>query len=278
MKKLLKLGIDRNMLKTIAIIAMVIDHIGFYFAPNMSTGLYTVFRYIGRIAMPIFVYMLVQGFFYTKNFEKYITRIAVCAGITQIAIFILMYINIKYVPSYTAAKQVYLNLNILFTFMICLLALKLIHEKVIVEKWNVKQNMILKVIMMVTLFVITLFIPLDYGTEALIFSILLYFIERFKIQMYMEKSKQKVTVKNVALNLIGDKNIKNIYLGLILLSLSMITVYFNMRWSVLFSIVPIVFYNSEKGKCNNFVKYLYYIIFPLQHVLLYSIALLITLT
>lgn len=278
MKKLLKSGIDRNMLKTIAIIAMVIDHIGFYFVPNIPTVVYTLCRYVGRIAMPIFVYMLVQGFFYTKNFEKYITRIGICAAITQIAIFILEYLNIKYISNYTAATQVYRTLNILFTFMMCLISLKVIHEKIIIENWDNRKNVILKVIIIVVLFTITLFIPLDYGTEAILLSILLYFIERFKIQLFVAKSNPNMSLKNMAVKLVDDKKIKYIYLGLILLSLIMITVYFNMRWSVLFSIVPIAFYNSEKGKCNNFVKYLYYIIFPLQHVLLYSLALWITLT
>ena len=94
MKKILKSGINSNMLKTIAIIAMVIDHIGFYFINTIPSGVYTICRCIGRIAMPIFVYLLVQGFFHTKSFKKYITRIGIFALITQALITICMFINI----------------------------------------------------------------------------------------------------------------------------------------------------------------------------------------
>ena len=68
MKNIIKFGINSNMLKTIAVIAMVIDHIGFYFSPYLNHTLYIVCRIIGRIAMPIFTYLIVQGFFHTKNF------------------------------------------------------------------------------------------------------------------------------------------------------------------------------------------------------------------
>ena len=74
MISILKLGINSNMLKTIAIIAMVIDHIAFYFSPVLPNGIYVLSRALGRIAMPIFVYILVQGFFHTKNYKKYILR------------------------------------------------------------------------------------------------------------------------------------------------------------------------------------------------------------
>ena len=57
-------------LKVIALIAMLIDHIG-YFIPNTPEW----FRWIGRIAIPIFIFTLVIGFQYTSNRKKYLTRL-----------------------------------------------------------------------------------------------------------------------------------------------------------------------------------------------------------
>ena len=85
--KLNKISLTSNGLKIIAIVTMLIDHIGYYFENNMNNTIYIILRIIGRISMPLFAYLLVQGFFYTQNLKKYILRIFVFAIITQISIF-----------------------------------------------------------------------------------------------------------------------------------------------------------------------------------------------
>ncbi len=57
-------------LKVIALIAMAIDHIG-YFIPGTPEW----FRWIGRIAVPIFIFTLVIGFQYTSNRRAYLKRL-----------------------------------------------------------------------------------------------------------------------------------------------------------------------------------------------------------
>lgn len=57
-------------LKVIAVIAMLIDHIGYYI-PDIPEW----FRWIGRIAMPIFIFTLVIGFNYTSNRKNYLIRL-----------------------------------------------------------------------------------------------------------------------------------------------------------------------------------------------------------
>lgn len=276
MKNILKFGISGNMLKAIALIAMVIDHIGFYFSSMIPAPIYTICRYVGRIAMPIFVYLLVQGFFHTKNFKKYIIRVGILAVITQVLITILMFMNIKIVPEYISAKQVYLNGNILFSFVISLGVMKLLYEDILIKKWAYTKNMSLKILLVATILIVTIFIPLDYGIEAVLLSVLMYYIEKFKIKLMLEKNNSALSIKSMLLNNIKDEKIKIMYLGLILLSIFMLVIYFNASWAVLFSIIPIGLYNTEKGKYN--LKYLYYIAFPLQHILLYSVAMLIMLT
>ena len=276
MKNIFKYGINSNVLKTIALIAMVIDHIGFYFEAFIPTGVYVVCRAIGRIAMPIFVYILVQGFFHTKDFNKYLLRISGLAVLTQILITLLMVINIKFNPAYTSAKQVYTSGNILFSFAMVLIVLKILHQDILVKKWGDNKNILLKAILIGSLMVLGIILPIDYGDQVIILSTLMYYIEKFRIKILIDKSKCNNSIKNILLNTISDEKIKMVYVALILLTLCTLTVYFNAYWTTLLAILPIALYNGQKGKTT--LKYIYYILFPLQHILLYLVAMAIALT
>ena len=58
--------LNSNHLKCIAIICMIIDHLG-HFIFNTDYNVYIICRSIGRIAMPLFIFLLVEGFFRTKK-------------------------------------------------------------------------------------------------------------------------------------------------------------------------------------------------------------------
>jgi len=72
-------------LKIIALLTMTIDHVGYMLEP-MTVGV--VFRYIGRLALPLFVFMIVEGAIHTKNFKKYALRLGVMAGFISLAILL----------------------------------------------------------------------------------------------------------------------------------------------------------------------------------------------
>lgn len=69
-----KIGLNNNQLKIIAMLAMLSDHIGRMLLPE-----YKVLIIIGRLAFPIFAFMIAEGCFYTKNKLKYFLSIA-CLG------------------------------------------------------------------------------------------------------------------------------------------------------------------------------------------------------
>lgn len=100
--EVIRTGITGSTLKIIAMITMLIDHIGATivlqlvqrnsdnfdaFGNVRMTGmviLYYVLRGIGRLAFPIFIFLLLEGFQYTHNRFLYIGRLLLFAIISEI--------------------------------------------------------------------------------------------------------------------------------------------------------------------------------------------------
>lgn len=75
-----KTGIlSSNALKLIAAAAMLLDHIGVMFFPQIEA-----LRIIGRLAYPIFAYMIAQGCAHTRNRRRYFLRVFSLAALCQI--------------------------------------------------------------------------------------------------------------------------------------------------------------------------------------------------
>ena len=72
-----------NVLKIIAAISMLIDHVGYMLFPE-----YKILRIIGRISFPIFAFMIAEGCNYTKNKLRYFIVILSLATVYQIVYFI----------------------------------------------------------------------------------------------------------------------------------------------------------------------------------------------
>lgn len=76
-------GLNGNQLKLIAVISMLIDHCAIAFCTSYGT-LYWIMRGVGRIAFPIYAYLLVEGFFHTRNLKKYALRLLLLAIVSEI--------------------------------------------------------------------------------------------------------------------------------------------------------------------------------------------------
>lgn len=72
-------GLDSFALKCIALLTMLIDHVGAILYPDIM-----ILRIIGRISFPIYAFLVAEGFFHTKNVKKYMQRLLVFAIVSEI--------------------------------------------------------------------------------------------------------------------------------------------------------------------------------------------------
>lgn len=84
-----KLYLTNNVLKVIALVTMTLDHLGIFLG-DISTPIGLAFRIIGRISLPLYLFLLVEGLKYTKNKWAYLLRL----GIMSIFIYVMiLFIN-----------------------------------------------------------------------------------------------------------------------------------------------------------------------------------------
>ena len=77
---------------------MVCDHIGLalvaFFPYDMNViQASNVLRGFGRLALPLFIFMIVEGVLHTKNFKKYLLRLGIMASIISTVLIIITYVN-----------------------------------------------------------------------------------------------------------------------------------------------------------------------------------------
>ena len=234
-------------LKMIAMVTMIIDHSGDIFNPILGDNTF-YFNAIGRIAFPLFAFMIVEGYKHTSNFKKYILRLFIAALISEIPFWIL-------VVHYMQAKS--FAMNVLFTFIFGLFALYIWDFKF--KKDTDEKNThsisiadifiwILKIVLIGALVTIAYFAGFDYGKTGILLILAIYLL--------FKKHKIIFTIVFIVLSIINyfDAVIHYPVSGSIFVVTS--------------TLVPLLFmllYNGQKGKNT---KYGLYVIYPLHLIIL----------
>lgn len=274
LKKMMnKIKVNSNILKIFAIIVMLIDHMGSYFVSKIAPNPYYIMRSIGRLAMPIFLYFIVQGFFYTSNLKKYIFRVFCLATVTQVILLILGILNEAKFPSYVCRENEYFG--VLFSYTLSLILLSMLEYKKIVKKTTIFLNSIFRIIIIMLIVIIYLTINIEFDMRIPFMAIELYFIEK----IFMDRERHILFLKRQIENKWKYIVAKIAYIALIELSfvssLDFSTYHPGYKYAIVYTAIPLFLYNGEKGKNNKIIKMLFYEIFPLQHLIFYLSAMII---
>ncbi|BFK86786.1 conjugal transfer protein TraX [Pseudoflavonifractor sp. DSM 107456] len=88
-------GLSGTQLKYLAALFMVIDHVGMFFEPMApffppDSLWFYLFRYVGRLAFPIFAFFVAEGCRKTRHYAAYLRRLFCFAALTQIPLYFVM--------------------------------------------------------------------------------------------------------------------------------------------------------------------------------------------
>lgn len=153
-------------LKLFAYAFMLIDHIGYtmamqnslkdFYFPHMET-VYIFMRSIGRIAFPIFCFLLLEGLEHTRSKAKYMFRMFIFALISE-PCFDLMTSGAFYTPTYQ---------NVLFTLLISGLYF-CIYEGISQKLSSKIIRTVLNILLLIVAIFITYFLHTDYSVSGVI--------------------------------------------------------------------------------------------------------------
>lgn len=241
------------LLRLIACVAMLLDHIGFV-TGNMFL------RAIGRIAFPIFVYLICNGFRHTSCRWRYALRLAIFALVSQIPFSLLCSNTLTYQTG-----------NVFFTLLaalLCIWGTDLLRQNKI-GKWLCW----LPVVLLCGLYKIG-WLQSDYGGRGIALAMIFYLFDG-------KKWWQCLLVAALSLIAVFYNQLTSVAVTLLLDGTFVFPAL--SRWDLwqLFSLaaLPLIFlYNGKRGPQpkNRFVAKLtqlgFYLFYPLHMLILWLIA------
>lgn len=232
--------LNSNQLKLIAIIAMTVDHIAWaMFDGYPSALLPLVMHIIGRLTCPIMCYFIAEGYHYTRNINKYTFRLFAFAFVSHFAYIFASndFVDFKsFIPFYYGN---FLNqTSVMWSLAWGLVMLRIADSK--------RIKSIYKVLLVILICIITL--PSDWSCIAAL-CIMAVGTNRGDFRKQMSWMIFYVALYSLVYFFAIDKAYGILQMGVVL------------------SIPVIAMYNGKRGenpKINKFMKWFFYIFYPLH--------------
>ena len=227
---------NSNHLKLIAIIAMTIDHIADLLYPGMPNNIVSnVLHIIGRLTAPIMFFFICEGFFYTKNLKKYLSRLFIFAIVSHFAYCFAFGINI--IPFSTG--NIFNQTSIMWTLAWSVVALYIVYGNNKLKEW---QKWLLVILLNLVTF------SSDWSSIGLMIILSMY-EHRGNLNKQMTNMMFWTSIYAIVSFLFVNK------------------VYGIIQLFVIISYPLLKLYNGEKGKIK-WMKWFFYIYYPLHLIII----------
>lgn len=236
-------GLTSFALHIIAMLLMLCDHLWGTFLIH-----YDFLTYIGRIAFPLFAFMLVEGFFHTKDRKKYTIRLLLFAVISEIP-FNLMTEHRWFNP---------LHQNVLWAFLLGILLLG------IYERIRGKKHLVVRLICYAGItclfYLLGIIAFVDYYGYGILTIALFYFT-----RITGSESELRIMLLRI-LQVAGMYWINCEMMAGLILSFTVfgVEIEFYKQGFALLALPLIWLYNGKQGCYNRSVKNLYYWFYPVH--------------
>lgn len=165
------------MLKIIALVTMILDHIGMFWGIEWL-------RLIGRLSFPIYCFLISKGVKKTKDIKQYMIRVLMLAIISQC---IWQYMGVSV-------------LNILFTYFLFIQMMYFIKNK---------NNIMASIVFLVSVLVSPM---LDYGFYGFVLLFMFYYIEDKYVRLILMLASIIYFIKCELISVISLISIISIFL------------------------------------------------------------------
>ena len=240
-------GLSSATLHILAMTFMLCDHVWSTLLPN-----YEILTCIGRLAYPLFAFMLVEGFFHTRDIKRYAMRMFAFAVVSEVP-FDLVYAGIPFYPYHQ---------NVLWTFLIAL-GIMFLMEK-IKAKGKLWLTILVDALLVIAGFLVGMATMVDYYGIGILMVLVFYF---FRGRKWWCFAGQLVCMWYLNVEVLGgyyyDITVLGHHIELVQQSLALLT------------LIPIWLYRGKQGYHAKWFKYFCYAFYPGHLLLLYLIGVLL---
>ena len=221
-------------LHVLAMILMLCDHLWGTIVPGNDW-----LTCIGRISFPIFAFLIVEGYFHTRNLKKYVLRLLAFAVISEIPFNLALGGRVFY-P---------IHQNVLWSFLI---SLGLIH-------WNEKarakgklwRRILVGVLSVLVGYIAGLLTMVDYYHAGILTVLTFYF---FRQNKWWSRVGQLVCLWYINTEILGGFGYE--------LELFGKTHFFVRQGLALLALIPIWLYKGKRGSHSKALQYFNYAFYP----------------
>ena len=225
----MKIQLNSNHLKIVAILAMTIDHIADLMYPGFPNNTIAIMLHLfGRLTAPIMWFFICEGFYHTKNLKKYLARMFGFAFVSHFAYCFAF--GISYVP---LGDGVFNQTSVMLSLFWAIVVLWLFNSNNRLKEWQ--KYLLLLIINIITF-------PADWSCIA-VMAIVSMYSNRNNLKKQMLGMMFWVLIYAIVSFFCVNKTYALVQLGVIL-------VYPFLRQ-----------YNGQKGNAK-WMKWFFYIYYP----------------
>lgn len=245
MENKLKLETTSTSLHIMAMLFMLCDHLWGTIVPGNDW-----LTCIGRLSFPIFAFMIVEGYFHTKNLKKYVLRLLLFAVISEIPFNLALGGRFFY-P---------VHQNVLWSF---LFSIGLIHwnEKLKTQKYW--KRLLVGCLSVIIGYVVGLLTMVDFYHAGILTVLVFYFFRQKKWWCYV---CQLICLWYINFEMLGGFGYEIELLGQ--------TLFILRQGFAILALIPIWLYRGKQGYHNKALQYSYYVFYPMHLLILGIINLL----